>query len=69
MKSLADAAVATLDEVVGEDLATLDVTGPEALRPFLITGLARRGTPVLAVTATSREAEDLVEVLGGLLGK
>jgi transcription-repair coupling factor (superfamily II helicase) len=69
VKSLADAAVATLDEVVGEDLATLDVTGPEALRPFLITGLARRGTPVLAVTATSREAEDLVEVLGGLLGK
>jgi len=67
VKSLADAAVATLDEVVGEDLATLDVTGPEALRPFLITGLARRGTPVLAVTATSREAEDLVAALGDLV--
>ncbi|WP_300681108.1 transcription-repair coupling factor [Nocardioides sp.] len=69
MLSLADAAVATLAEVVGEDLTTLDVTGPEALRPFLITGLARRGAPVLAVTATSREAEDLVDVLAGLLGK
>ncbi|MBA2740351.1 MAG: transcription-repair coupling factor [Nocardioidaceae bacterium] len=46
----------------------LDLTGPPALRPFLVAGLvtsARR--TVLAVTATVREAEDLVEGLGDLL--
>ncbi|MFT4288449.1 transcription-repair coupling factor [Nocardioides sp.] len=48
-------------------VATLDVTGPEALRPFLVTGLARAGRTVLAVTATTREAEDLTAELADLL--
>ena len=73
LSALADAVLAepTLAEVVadarGGGVATLDVTGPEALRPFLVTGLARAGRPVLAVTATSREAEDLVAALHDLL--
>src|SRR4051812_48523920 len=73
LAALADAVLAepTLAEVVadarGGAVATLDVTGPEALRPFLVTGLAGTGRPVLAVTATSREAEDLVAALHDLI--
>ena len=44
-----------------------ELTGPEALRPFLAAGLARAGRTVLAVTATTREAEQLVAELGDLL--
>ncbi|MDQ3325634.1 MAG: transcription-repair coupling factor [Actinomycetota bacterium] len=48
--------------------AALDLTGPPALRPFLVAGLvARAGRTVLAVTATQREAEDLAEALGDVL--
>ncbi len=48
--------------------AALDLTGPPALRPFLVAGLvARAGRTVLAVTATQREADELVEALGDLL--
>ena len=46
---------------------TLDLTGPMALRPFVVAGLVNAGRPVLAVTATSREAEDLVAELGDLV--
>ncbi len=53
----------------------VDVTAPAALRPVLVAALAAagRGTPggagvpVLAVTATSREADDLAAALTGLL--
>ena len=45
----------------------LDLTGPAALRPFVVDGLVRAGRTVLAVTATAREAEDLVEHLGSLV--
>ena len=50
----------------------LEVTGPTGLRAPLIAALARGGTggadrPVLAVTATGREAEDLAEALGSFL--
>ena len=46
----------------------LDLTGPPALRPFLVAGLVTRAQrTVLAVTATQREAEALVEELGDLL--
>ena len=38
----------------------LDLTGPGAVRPFVVHGLVERGRTVLAVTATSRESEDLV---------
>ncbi|WP_017936189.1 transcription-repair coupling factor [Nocardioides sp. Iso805N] len=57
-----------LEEARGGRVLALDVTGPEALRPFLVTGLVRAGRTVLAVTASSREAEDLVSDLGDLLG-
>ena len=46
----------------------LDLTGPPALRPFLVAGLvAQAKRTVLAVTATQREADDLVQALGDLL--
>jgi transcription-repair coupling factor (superfamily II helicase) len=45
----------------------LDLTGPVGLRPFVLAGLVRRGRTVLAVTATGREAEDLVAALSSLL--
>jgi transcription-repair coupling factor (superfamily II helicase) len=46
---------------------TLDLSGPAGLRPFLLAGLVRQGRTVLAVTATGREAEDLVAALGALV--
>ncbi|KRF06424.1 transcription-repair coupling factor [Nocardioides sp. Soil777] len=49
------------------DVATLDLTGPAAVRPFVIRGLVEAGRTVLAVTATAREAEDLVEELVDLV--
>lgn len=55
--ALADAAVQS----------SLDLTGPAAVRPFVVHGLVERGRTVLAVTATSREAEDLVEELADLV--
>ena len=48
-------------------LATLDLTGPAALRPFVVKGLVDAGRTVLVVAATVREAEDLTEELGDLL--
>ncbi|MDT7539108.1 MAG: hypothetical protein QOI82_2693 [Actinomycetota bacterium] len=66
-----------LDVVVGDpalartldtpEVPTLDLSAPQGLRPFVIAGLARKGRTVLAVTATGREAEDLVAALGSLL--
>ncbi|MDF1603432.1 transcription-repair coupling factor [Nocardioides sp. YIM 152315] len=61
----------TLDESLadarGGVVPALDLTGPEALRPYVVAGLVGAGRSVLAVTATSREAEDLVEALGDLV--
>ena len=48
-------------------LATLDLTGPAALRPFVVKGLVDAGRTVLVVAATVREAEDLTEELQDLL--
>ncbi len=46
----------------------LDITGPAGLRPFVVAAIpARTGRPVLAVTATGREAEDLVAALSSFL--
>ncbi len=45
----------------------LDVTGPQALRPFVVRGLVEGGRTVVAVTATVREAEDLTTELGDVL--
>ena len=59
-------AEAVVDARSGRSRA-LDLTGPEALRPFVVAGLVRAGRTVLAVTATAREAEDLVTGLGDLV--
>ena len=46
----------------------LDLSGPAALRPFAVAALALDGgRPVLAVTATGREADDLTAALQCLL--
>ncbi|GAA1816191.1 transcription-repair coupling factor [Planosporangium flavigriseum] len=50
----------------------VEVTAPASLRPFVVAAAAAPadlggGRPVLAVTATSREAEDLAAALGCLL--
>ncbi len=68
---LADSALAAAVQASGAD--ALDLTAPEALRPFVVAALAadrERGgaaRPVLAVTATTREADDLVAALQSLL--
>ncbi len=50
------------------DADALDVTAPAALRPFVVAAVAAdAGRPVLAVTATSREADDLADALGCLV--
>ena len=48
-------------------LTTLDLTAPAGLRPFLVDGLVRTGRPVLLVTATGREADELAAELGSLV--
>ena len=56
---------------LGED--QLDITGPASLRPVVAAALATdrdrggAGRPVLAVTATTREAEDLAAALSDLI--
>jgi transcription-repair coupling factor (superfamily II helicase) len=46
----------------------VDLVGPPAARPFAVAAMAREtGRPVLAVTATGREAEDLAAALRTLL--
>ncbi|GAB4012108.1 transcription-repair coupling factor [Nocardioides ultimimeridianus] len=62
---LADPALAAA--LGGTAVRTEDLTGPTPLRPFLVAGLARTGRTVLAVTATTREAEQLTAELGDLL--
>lgn len=65
---LADPALAAaLSDAAEGRLPAHEVTGPEPLRPFLVAGLARAGRPVLAVTATTRDAEQLVSELGDLV--
>ncbi len=73
LTGLADAVLAdpaltdALDDTRRGSLPTLDLTGPDAVRPFVVGGLLRADRTVLAVTATSREAEDLVEALGAVV--
>jgi len=65
--------VAAADPAIAQALAAigapeLDVSAPQGFYPFLISSLsAKAHRPVLAVTATSREAEDLVDALRALL--
>jgi transcription-repair coupling factor (superfamily II helicase) len=57
----------------GVDSDALDLTAPVSLRPFVVAAVAASpenagaDRPVLAVTATSREADDLADALGCLL--
>ncbi|BCJ52215.1 transcription-repair-coupling factor [Actinoplanes sp. NBRC 14428] len=57
----------------GVDSDALDLTAPASLRPFVVAavagpaGIGGAGRPVLAVTATSREADDLADALGCLI--
>ncbi|MEE6263347.1 transcription-repair coupling factor [Plantactinospora sonchi] len=57
----------------GSDADGVDLTAPAALRPFVVAAVAATedvggaGRPVLAVTATSREADDLAAALRSLL--
>jgi transcription-repair coupling factor (superfamily II helicase) len=66
--ALADPALAAARDLARRgDVEPLDLTGPPALRPFVIGAVAGGDRPVLAVTATSREAEDLAAALGCLM--
>src|SRR4051812_35463474 len=62
-----------LAQAGGADSAAPDLTAPASLRPFVVAAVAGpagsggAGRPVLAVTATSREADDLAEALGCLI--
>jgi transcription-repair coupling factor (superfamily II helicase) len=62
LAGLADAVLTepVLAAALQDSAQSLDLTGPPALRPFVVAGLARTGRTVLVVTATVREAEDLV---------
>ncbi|MEV8505309.1 transcription-repair coupling factor [Actinoplanes sp. NPDC051475] len=57
----------------GVDSDALDLTAPASLRPFVVSAVAGPAEiggadrPVLAVTATSREADDLADALGCLI--
>lgn len=66
---LADPALRGVVERAGSPL--LDLQGPTAARQLVVAALAAdegAGRPVLAVTATGREAEELTSALGALLG-
>ncbi|MQA27376.1 MAG: transcription-repair coupling factor, partial [Micromonosporaceae bacterium] len=76
--ALADPAISAARDLAragGPGADQVDVTAPPALRPFLAAALAAvpatdaggAGKPVLLVTATSREAEDLADGLRSLL--
>ncbi len=73
LSGLADAVLAepalagAMARATDRSVPTLDLTGPAALRPFVIAGLARTGRTVLVVTATVREAEDLVVELADVI--
>ncbi|GEE00873.1 transcription-repair-coupling factor [Gordonia spumicola] len=64
--ALADDAFASVRERAGR--ARLDVSAPDAVRPFLVAALADLdAAPVLVVTANGREADDLTKELSELL--
>ena len=66
----ADPAIAGAATRAGEGASAsepLDLTGPSPIRPFLAAAIVTAGRPVLAVTATSREADELAAALRCLL--
>jgi transcription-repair coupling factor (superfamily II helicase) len=64
---LREPALAKSMEDAKSGVATLELTGPAALRPFVVKGLVDAGRTVLVVAATVREAEDLTEELQDVL--
>ncbi|MBC7307032.1 MAG: DEAD/DEAH box helicase, partial [Dietzia sp.] len=60
---ISNPALADLRESLGRDTAV--VRAPESLRPFLVGALAERA-PLLVVTATERECEELADELSGM---
>jgi transcription-repair coupling factor (superfamily II helicase) len=65
--ALADRALARADELAAQQhVDPVDVTAPPSLRPFVVAAVAAH-RPVLAVTATGREADDLADALGCLM--
>ena len=63
---LPDPALTKITEAVG--VANLELEGPTAVRPLVTAALAAR-RPVLAITATGHEADDLTAALRDLLGR
>ena len=61
----ADAAFSSLAELAGLSSATL--VGPASVRPFVTRALSAH-SPLLVVTGTGREAEDLTEELAQMIG-
>ena len=63
----ADSSLAALSQRAGED--RLDITAPDAARPFLVNCLAQQADagPLLVVSANGREADDLTAELSELL--
>src|SRR4051795_3672521 len=53
-----------LEDAPDARVPALDLTGPAALRPFVVKGLVDAGRTVLAVAATAREADELAESWG-----
>ncbi len=73
LKGLADLVLrdkvlaSAIEDARGGAVPALDLTGPNALRPFVVKGLVDAGRTVLVVAATAREAEDLVTYLRDLV--
>ncbi|TDT32535.1 transcription-repair coupling factor [Naumannella halotolerans] len=55
-----------VDDARRRTVNAFDLTGPPALRPFVVAALAQVA-PVLLVTSTYREAENVTAVLGSIL--
>lgn len=64
--ALTDPALRRAGDFAASGASELDLTAPVAARPFLAATVARQ-RPVLVVTATSREAEDLADALSAFL--
>ena len=64
---LREPALAAAMEEARAGVTSLDLTGPQALRPFVVKGLVDAGRTVLVVASTVREAEDLTEELQDLV--
>ncbi|MGH3698635.1 MAG: transcription-repair coupling factor [Pseudonocardiaceae bacterium] len=59
----------SLRELVGRaGTPELELQGPQATRPLVVAALSRAGHPVLAITATDREAGELAAELADVLG-